>query len=173
MASLAPHKTNPRNVRECREANDEILGPLVLFQITHTKGANEIKYGDFLMINDRPCRVDSATFDSTTTTVRIIGHAIIHLCGEYYHRYDYARLEMIVGPVDQVQVPEIKLLFVGQLCRNGYLAIQDRPCKIIDIYSHKSGYDLKIHIIGKVIFIGKRKEDPANCSLLASPLEII
>lgn len=172
MASVWPSTTSGHKSEkgQVQEANYQILKTIGPLQITHTKRANEVIRGDFVVIEDRPCRVSSTT-SSTTGNLHITGHAILPLRGELPNRYNYAGLEMTVDATDEIPVPKVNFLFVGHIYTNEYLAIDDRPCRVIDMNRHRAGYGFKIHIIGMDIFTGNKMESLIDSILLIPRLE--
>jgi hypothetical protein len=124
----------PVNRAEIDQTNKKILefaGPLM---ITGIKVGHEIKPRDFVMITGQPCQVKSTRFLSPIGKLAITGEATTPLPQEAELRKQRANpiFVMEVNALDEIQIPEVKIIFVSQFRIGEHLPINERPCKIID-----------------------------------------
>jgi translation elongation factor P/translation initiation factor 5A len=78
---------------------------------------------------------------------------------------------MEVNALDEIQIPEVKFIFVSQF---QHLPINDRPCKIIDFSFSKCACHSgdKFHVIGVDIFTGTQMEALVSNYVLITRLEV-
>ena len=67
---------------------------------------------------------------------------------------------MEVDALDEIQIPEVKYIFISQFRVGEHLPINGRPCKIIDFNISKCACHSgdQVHVIGADIFTGKQRE---------------
>jgi translation initiation factor 5A len=152
----------PVNRAEIDQANKKIVefaGPI---KITGIKKGHEIKPRDIVMITGQPCQVKSTRFLSPTGKLVITGGATIPIPEEAEYRKQRANptFAMEVDALDEIQIPEVKFIFISQFQTGEHLPINNRPCKIIDFNISKCACHSgdKVHVIGVDIFTGKQKE---------------
>jgi hypothetical protein len=144
LESASSGHLNPEEIEEANKQTLKSAGPL---KIAGSKLAHYVRPRDFVMIDERPCQVESTRFVSPTEKLLITGRPTVpapeHLPK---NRYRFSNpcfaMEvdaMEVDAMDEVQCPEVNFLFVSQFRKGEYLAINDRPCKILDFSTSKCG----------------------------------
>jgi hypothetical protein len=134
--NMASINSGHLNLEEILEANKQTLMLAGLVKITLSKRAHQVKDTDFVTINDQPCRIETTTFFSPRGMLRLTGMATVPQPEDapcLRRRSTSHCFEMMVCVMDEIQVSEVKSLFLAQVWRGDYLVIKGRPCRIIDL----------------------------------------
>jgi hypothetical protein len=79
---------------------------------------------------------------------------------------------MMADAMEELQIPEVKVILAGEMRKYEYRDVSGRPCYIVDRSERRSDFGSRFHFINKDVFTGEKKEDLVSSRLLLSRLEV-